>query len=401
MKKLSTFLATLPLLGSTLAAQQIGNYGEVTGQIRSVYAGYNQKQATEPNTYATALGGMLKYESPTLSGLSVGFAVTGSQDLDFASGKQSKLQHNAELSSPKESYVALSEAYINYTLENLNIRLGRQIVDTPLADSDDIRMIPNTFEAYIATYSLNNFDLTLGHLQRWQGADAGLGYDGTVELRSKWADTEGATMFGISHDNDESPYKLNAWYYDVEQKSDANKATYLELGYQFSGNVGVLVLGQYLSESEQEASNTKANICGALVELEYDKLSASLAYNRSEKHAGKKSFSGFGGGTLFTSMDTMILDEITEDREAYATVFGLGYSPLDSLSLSYAYGDFKGKANSAATSEHITEQDIALEYAFSDEFNLAAIYVISRDKENSAKTAYDWDRAQVMLTYDF
>ena len=48
----------------------------------------------------------------------------------------------------------MAEAYINYKYDTLNFRAGRQVLNTPLADSDDICMIQNTFEAYVATYNL-------------------------------------------------------------------------------------------------------------------------------------------------------------------------------------------------------------------------------------------------------
>jgi hypothetical protein len=32
---------------------------------------------------------------------------------------------------------------------------------------------------------------------------------------------------------------------------------------------------------------------------------------------------------------------------------------------------------------------------------MSGIYVIEEDKENSSKTDYDWNRMQVMVTYNF
>ena len=84
--------------------------------------------------------------------------------MNFATGNGAK--YNNGLSSTQKKYTDVTELYINYKNSGLNIRVGRQIINTPLADSDDIRMVPNTFEAYIATYELNNFTFTTGNLQR-------------------------------------------------------------------------------------------------------------------------------------------------------------------------------------------------------------------------------------------
>ena len=125
-----------------------------------------------------------------------------------------------------------------------------------------------------------------------------------------------------------------------------------------------------------------------------------MAYNKSMGKEGKRSFSGIGGGTMYTSMDTMIIDEITEDRDADALVLGLVYS-VGNLNFLYAYGTFVGDANSAGVKAHIVEQDMGFEYSVNDEFVIAAIYVIQEDLENSTKTGNDWNRAQMMVKYDF
>jgi len=51
---------------------------------------------------------------------------------------------------------------------NLLLKIGRQELDTPFADSDDIAMIPNSFEAAIFTSNyLANSSIFLGYIKRW------------------------------------------------------------------------------------------------------------------------------------------------------------------------------------------------------------------------------------------
>ncbi|MFT5660572.1 MAG: hypothetical protein ACI9TV_001214, partial [Sulfurimonas sp.] len=217
--------------------------GEFTGQFRSMYAGYTQEKVGEVDTYATALGGMIKYELANFNGFHAGVAITGSQDIEFATGNTYESKQNDEFSSPKGSYIALSEAYINYAMNGFNIRLGRQMIDTPLADTDDIRMIPNTFEAYMITYGLDGFTFTLGNVQKWQGADAGLGYISQAKENTNWIDTQ-TTMVGISHDE---VFKLNTWYYNIQKQENASRASYFELGYhKFREDISIHASIQYL-----------------------------------------------------------------------------------------------------------------------------------------------------------
>ena len=372
--------------------------GKVSGQIRSVYAGYDRKIGF--NDYATAIGGQLKYELASFNGFNAGFAAVTSQDINFATGSNDK--HNPELSSALGDYTELSEAYINYKYEGLNLRIGRQTLDTPLADSDDIRMVPNTFEAYMATYEFSNFVFTAGNVQKWQGVDAGLGHDDAGNrLDSNWINTgdNGTWLGGVTYSD---AVDFNAWYYDIDNDIDRVKATYLDFGtgYEFSKDLILHANIQYLNEGAVDNSNVEADIYGALVELEAYDVGFNVAYNYSVGKAGKTSFSGIGGGTMYTSMDTMIIDEITEDRDAQAIVAGVIYQ-VDNFAFLYAYGDFSGDANSAGEKAHIVEQDIGFEYNVNDEFVVAAIYVIEEDKESSVKTENDWNRAQIMVKYDF
>ncbi len=362
--------------------------GKVSGQVRTIYAGYRQKKVGVDDTYATAIGGILKYELAELKGFNAGVAFYTSHDISFATG--SGVNQNNELSSTSGKYTDMSEAYLNYKHKNLNIRVGRQSLDTPLADSDDIRMIQNSFNAYILSYNYEGFDFIGGHLNSWQGVDAG--------LESGWQDigSHGANFGGISYNDG---LELGVWYYNITGELNA---VYLEFGgnYEINNDVQIHAMTQYLNEKELDKSGFGADIYGAMFELVVNDIGFNIAYNRANKKAGLESFSGFGGGTLYTSMDTMIINDITKDREANALVSGISYT-FDDFNLLYAYGDFQGKADSLNVKEHIVEQDMGFEYNFNDRFLASAIYVVSQDKENSVKTSNDWDRFQVMLNYNF
>jgi hypothetical protein len=186
---LTSYLAFASVVVADNAAsiEDMFKNAKVSGEIRTVYAGQNLEKAGEIDTYATAVGGHLKYETAELNGFSGAAALTTSHDMDFATGEGTK--QNSDLSSSDGEYTVLSEAYLNYKNGDFNFRTGRQVIDTPLADSDDIRMVPNTFEAHIATYELSDFSFMAGNLQEWQGVDAGLDDD--------WVKTgEDGTWFG-------------------------------------------------------------------------------------------------------------------------------------------------------------------------------------------------------------
>ena len=86
--------------------------GKVSGQVRVVYAGYNEEKLNTPDTYASAIGGIVKYELAQYMGFNAGVAMYTSHDIGMISGKGEN--RNDELSSSQGAYTQLGESYLNY-----------------------------------------------------------------------------------------------------------------------------------------------------------------------------------------------------------------------------------------------------------------------------------------------
>ncbi|MBD3799558.1 MAG: hypothetical protein IE883_06710, partial [Epsilonproteobacteria bacterium] len=115
--------------------------GKVSGQIRAAYV--NQYNAVDTDTYGTSLGGVLKYETVDWNGLKLGVGTYISQKLHLATGDADKGKTNPDLfGEGTKSYAYVGEAYVDYTMGDLNLKVGRQLIDSPFADTDDIRMHP-------------------------------------------------------------------------------------------------------------------------------------------------------------------------------------------------------------------------------------------------------------------
>jgi len=361
---------------------------KVSGQIRMMYAGYNQKEENVDNTFATALGGILKYELAKYNGFNAGVAIYTSHDIPVMSGENTR--HNDELSSSKGEYTTVGEAYLNYNYSDFNFRAGRQKLDTPLADSDDRRMIQNSFEAYVATYNYEGFDFMVGRINNWQGVDN--------ELDNGWSATgkNGTNFGGVSYSD---KYELNLWYYNI---TDATNTFYFDSGvnYPLTKELNIHAMVQFLKEDELSKSGYDADIYGAMLEFVFDGVGVNFAYDSTDASNKKQTFSGTGGGTLYTSMDTMILDTIAIDRKAQAIVSGISYN-YDNLNFLYAYGTFIGDKDSNGIKAYIVEQNIGFEYNVNEEFIISATYVLEDDRLNHKKTENDWNRAQLMIHYNF
>lgn len=368
--------------------------GNVSGQIR---LGYYDVDATQ-DTYATAIGGQLKYETASLSGISLGAAVYTSHSISSLSGSNNK--YSDFLASSKKSYTELAEAYINYSYEGLNLRAGRQLIDTPLADSDDIAMTPHTFEAYVASYTLKDLGLTLigANVQRWQGTDA----DYENSTLNSWKDTgdNSTWMAAALYKND--MFETGVWYYDVEKSA---KAVYADVTAPIAvgENQEVTLGAQYLTESESSNSGVDGSIAGVMAESSFLGANVMLAYDRVSVNDGKQIFEGFGGGSSYTNMNTMTAGNLHDGTHGDGSSYlaSLGYE-VSSVNLSVAYGDYKADAIGAGAKAHVSELDIGLTYAYNDgKADLTVMYAVGTDKESSVRTSYDDDSLQVTINYNF
>ena len=400
-----SLIASMFLGAAHLNADNISDMfkdGKVSGQVRLGYIDNNAAVSTNVDTHATAIGGQLKYETASLMGVSLGAAMYTSHTIHDLSGKNNKF--NDSLASSEKSYTELAEAYVNYSRDGFNLRAGRQLIDTPLADSDDIAMTPHTFEAYVASYEFKDLGLTLigANVQRWQGTDSG--YENV--LQNSWQDTgaNGTWMAAALYTNDN--IELGAWYYDVTKNA---KAVYADatVAFDLGSGANLTVGAQHLSESESNTvagtpSGIDGSISGVMAEAAHMGITIYLAHDRVSVDNGKQIFEGFGGGSSYTNMDTMTAGTLHDgthgDGKSY--VASIGYD-IAGVNLFAAYGDYKADAGTSAKA-HVTELDVGLTYEYNDgEADISIIYVDGTDKESSTKTEFDDSHIQITANYNF
>jgi len=387
---------------------QMFSDGEASGQIRLGYAANKVETAGDKNTYATAVGGQLKYETASLMGVSFGAAMQTSHSINGLSGRDDK--YNNELASNEKSYTELAEAYVNFSYEGFEFRGGRQLIDTPLADSDDIRMTPHTFEAYIASYTFKDLGLAFiaGNILSWQGVDSETdqGEPFSNAEKNVWAKTgENGTRVGaITYSTDYIDTSI--WYYDVTKETTAfyaDVAGTIPLGDESE----IVLSAQYLTENDQKKdginSDIEGSIIGAMVEAKFYNLTTTLAYDKVSVKDGKSIFEGFGGGASYTNLDTVTAGALHDGSYGDGSSYMLGLSyEVAGFTIFGAYGDYKADAIGGGDKAHVSEMNFGLEYEYSDgEADIALIYVVGKDRESSAKTEFDNDRIQVVLNYNF
>ena len=267
-----------------------------------------------------------------------GFSLTGT--LFTTNPIFGKKEEGMFLDSNSEGYSIVGEAYIKATFGKTMFKAGRQLLDTPYADSDDIAMIPNSFEGYsLVNQNIEDTTVVLAYLDKWSGVDAPV-----PEKFSKMQGSGDAVFTaGLIYEGIEQT-SLQAWHYKLD---DAN-FNYVEAGYEADTfNMAV----QY---TDQDHSN---RAYGVALGGSVDGLALSFAYNKVDGMV----VDGFGGGPFFTSSEDHTIAEVA-DQEAmsYGAEYALGSV---SLGLNHIHFD-KGE----------DETDYLASFAVNDKHSLDLIY---------------------------
>ena len=396
-------LVAVAVLNSASIDEAFGE-GKGSGQIRAAYV--NQDNAVDTDTYGTSIGGILKYETAAWYEIKLGVAAYVSQKLHFATGNDARLNPDF-FDTEGKSFAYVGEAYIDYSTNDLSLRVGRQLIDTPLADSDDIRMHPNSFEAAMATYrGIEGTTLVGGYMIRWAGYDAPQGHNDSISEFQKFGSnhqSDGASVIGILNESIEN-LTLQGWFY---HRNKLSKAFYTDAIYAIPMNetLGVELVGQFANFSEENNSGLDGNVYGIGASVNVGMVSVGAAYNKVSNYEGNFIGNGFGGGPYLTSMEEMTIDGF-EDVKAYQFIakFDMANAGIEGLMLSALYGNFK----SAPADMKVKEIDLIATYEVSKGLNAEVSYAMIDDKnKNTAVDEFDltydggYERFLVRFSYNF
>ncbi|MDH5464192.1 MAG: hypothetical protein OEW60_01110 [Thiovulaceae bacterium] len=279
------------------------------------------------------------------------------------------------------SFAFLGEASLKGEYQYHNFDFGRQKVNTAHADGDDIRMVPNLFQAY--SYVYDGFVHTklqlvhFTHMAGWEnGADTKMFTNMHDVLgitnENGTAINKGLTMVHWGYENNTFSFD----FYDYHLY-DAYNIVYLELGYfkefseAFSLGMGLQYNANFGISSHQNGgvlvNNLDAQVVGAQVTLGFGNLGVELGLSGTQGIGSDPINGSWGGGPYFTSLEAMTFDAIG-DNAGISYVASLSIDLfIDGLALSYAYGDFQAEDQIIL---HIIEQNAALTYEKENVFTL-------------------------------
>jgi hypothetical protein len=348
-------VTTLGLEATTLG--EALSQSKVDGYLRGTYQSHdiqNDKVYEDD-----AIGGKIHFETGAFYGFSMGASAYSSNSV-FNDDNKGLVPLRGE---SYKSYSILGEAYLRSKFGKNTLTLGRQEINTPFAQTDDIGMVPNTFEsAVFESTSMENSTFFVAHLEKMAGVDAEV-----VNAFTKLNGTQGVQVFGATYEGFKD-LALEAWYYNINQ-AEVDSIAFLEADYEKSVNQMTYGFGLQYAKQGYRAGKS-ANVYGLTLSSTFDALGLTFsgAYTKVEDNAAS---SGFGGGPFYSNSEYLILDNAGKDGDA--KWYGVEYSPTSKMfaGLSIALGKVTLKNEQGLKA---TEVDLVTSYEINDDMEIHAIF---------------------------
>ena len=368
------------------------------GQLRAGYITFSEEGAPRKNSYA--LAGHVHFDTARWQGLKVDVEAYTVLNLGI---NQNPLTVNGDFfDETGNSFILISQAYLDGQWGNTEIRLGRQTLDTPHADSDDIRMMPNYFEAYtISNSDIEDLTLSAGFIHRMAGWENGVNAQQFVNVGETLGSEaiDGIYYASAAYDGIKD-LSLSLWYYNYH---DIANVMYAEAGYAYAFTQKTsLTLGLQYDKSQETGAallgSQDAHTYGLSMELASEELGVHIlaAYNRDIGESGAVGLN-LGGGPLFTSMEDQTLDAMGTAGSAWILGAGFHFSAvgIEGFNAGIAYGNFTSEQDQLY---HTEEFDAVVEYSVNNNFSLTAAFASIHDKANANG---DYTQMRVIGNYNF
>jgi hypothetical protein len=386
--KAAKLVTSLFLISSLGAAQAANSFDEAiknattSGQIRLGYISSNPDTAGSKTTTATAIGGKIKFETAEWKRMQFAIAPYFSEKLESLSGDQANAELNTDFfDSNGDSYAYLGEAYVNYAFNKGSVRFGRQTLDNPFINTDEIRMHPNTFRALWLNMNLSdNLTLDAGLVTQMAGFDSGRSQD-----KFKRVSNDGVSALGLTYKM-KAHHTFQGWYYDF---NDQYSQAYLDAAYE-NGNFSAGL--QYSKYDEVNNSNINGSVWGVTASYTLADFTFALAINESSNDAGESASLGLGGGNYFAAMDEMTIGDLTN---ASAQVVSIEYAATDNLTASLAVGQFE---DDNKTTTDTSETDFVLAYSVNEKLDVEFVHAVV---DNKADASASFSRNFARVNYSF
>lgn len=416
------------------------DYGEIFGQSRTFYLDRTYTGSIENNRNGLATGGYIGYKTPVFSGFSAVVAAYGTYGFDIhdedATVAGASSYEPALYGDEFKNYAFIGQLYLNYAFGNTNIKVGRQQLDTPMAGSDDARMIPNLFEAAVLSNTdIEDTTLMLAHITKETvgtfgnvypaslpslaiQSGYGFGYkEGTnghfadmgVIALGAGTDTAGVTVGAVTYKGIEN-LTLQAWDYYAY---DILNIVYLQADYGWNclmnNDVKMTASVQFINESDvgdQLAGNVESNYGALKLNVAYGAFSTYVAYSKTADSDGAQNggiLSPWGGMPAFTQ-GMVTRHQFFADTSAAKVAATYNFNTMTGLNLTASafYVSFDvGNEATYATGLNSAESGFDIIYQATKALNLKFRGNFPTDFGATGNGSYDWDEYRLIANYNF
>ena len=358
---------------------------KTSGQFRMAYISVKPDVAGAKTNYGAAVGGYLKFETAGWNRFQFAIAPYFSEKIDVLTGNSLTNESNGDFfTTNNESFAYLGEAYINYAFSKGSLRIGRQQLDNPFINTDDIRMLKNTFSAaWLNTSITNSMNIQAGFVSQWAGIDSGGSQD-----QFKKAGVDGVSALGMTYKHSEE-LAAQGWYYSFNK---SYSLLYADADYS-TNNLGLSA--QYASFQETNASNIAGNVFGMSASYEINNLTLSIAVNKATNATNKVVDLGLGGGNFYASMAEMTIGGLSN---ASAQIITADYAVSDNFTISIGAGHFEDKNK---TTTNTNETNITLAYNASKKLYIEFIHMLVNNKALPNDAGTNFSRDLLRVSYQF
>jgi imipenem/basic amino acid-specific outer membrane pore len=370
MKHTLLSLSAILALSGDLFAEEANSINEIftksrmSGELRTITQ-TNSKldylNGANGSSRTSVLGGKIELATRTYKGFDAVVTAYGSAKV----GGSRNETDGDYLNNGRENsnYSLFGQAFLRYTNKDNFIQAGRFELDTPLMNSDDIRIVPNLFQGFYGVLSpIENITLQAGYISRMAGWENGgdnskfqnIGelIGGMSVLDTYVVGKSSISFAGISYGNEETPFALRIFDYmtkNVMNQVYADMAVnegFINLQGQYLRSIGDDKLKDYLNTNVIADTMIDSTVWGAsvAVALEEANLGFSVAYNESKKKTntlnggGTADFFGGANDPFFTSMDVLTAHELGGVKAYKGEIT---FNPSDTLAVALAHAVFK------------------------------------------------------------
>jgi hypothetical protein len=421
--------------------------GKASGQIRYFYVDRDYSGDVSIHRNAMAIGGHLKYETAAWNGVNAGAAFYTTNGLGLRANKATNSEVDPTLlGKGNESYSMLGEAYLQYKNGNTTLKGGRQKIDTPLAGSDDARMVPNLFEAYLLTNSdIKDTAIVAGHITKFAQGTFGRVYSNGDTYNKFLSVTSGYSLVDAKNQVGEfvnmgtyaigdstagvsvlsatytgiKGLKLQVWDYYAH---DILNAIYAEANYGWSYGNGISPYVGVQWINERDVGSNNANVAYGLNKIESDFVAAKIGLKVANfdlsaaiSHNTKDADAAVNGGTItpWGGMPAYTQGMVTRHQflagtDAWKVAAGYDWKDYGiNLNTSGYYASFDMDRLNGYS--HASASENSSEFGFDMIYNPQLIKNLQlrfrgnfpRDFQERTSGSFDWDEYRVIANYNF